>query len=218
MYVSLTISGNYAKESYHHQCLHRTLFAGRGWPTRDPSKIASVTAQPTAGGLAPLYRARTPSFDTILLRHSRGPEYIPRGEHCIRVLTLKAQIPKNPLLISFMCSYRGNNALSPKKDTYVSNLFPSEETNVSHIAEEPQCGESYGCPTTNLVSPEAVPAAKPFARSVALVRVFFTSLIGTTGTEASAIVDVDEVDMVGFGGCRQYAARSAIKSAQNGLS
>lgn len=29
-----------------------------------------------------------------------------------------------------------------------------------------------GCPTTNLVSPEAVPAAKPFARSVAEVRVF----------------------------------------------
>jgi hypothetical protein len=56
--------------------------------TSEPSRMASVIAHPTAGGLAPLYNARRPSFLMMLRTHSSGPEYVPGGEHCMRVLTL----------------------------------------------------------------------------------------------------------------------------------
>lgn len=70
----------------------------------------------------------------------------------------------------------------------MSNLFRIENKVSIECNEIRQEGlGSYGCPTINLVSPEAVPAAKPLARSVEVVLSFFGNITGIAEVEASAV-------------------------------
>lgn len=75
-------------------------------------------------------------------------------------------------------------------ETHVSNLV-SPRSQISFFSKLIRSkSRSYGCPTTNLVSPEAVPAAKPFARSVLLVLSFFGVGTGNADVEASGLICV----------------------------
>lgn len=79
---------------------------------KDPKRRESIAAQPTAGGVAPLYKARTPyglnqilcdspcqwihtSFRMILVSTSNAERYVPAGEHCKRVLMVSNLIAKD---------------------------------------------------------------------------------------------------------------------------
>ena len=50
--------------------------------------ILSMNIQPTKGGVAPLYNARTPSWRTVFIKQSNGPLKRSLLDVCMRTLTV----------------------------------------------------------------------------------------------------------------------------------